>query len=243
MIQVITLTLYVLSFGPDSTLSQLPQELTTVDLVKELEEKHDAAAKKGNRREVSEEYLLQFQALATKHAGTEVGLQAELWILRNHWWKRAEGTMESTSIDHANQLIGTYPNSPQLAQIAQFSYLFGKTGLRPVMEKLVETSPHDIVDAAAYHALAGRLRRSKETEDLELANKYLTLLINKYGALAFRDTTYGAIATAMRSPHSKDSLEVGQPAPEITGETVHGTAMKLSDFRGKIVLLDFWGDW
>ena len=47
----------------------------------------------------------------------------------------------------------------------------------------------------------------------------------------------------MRSPHSKDSLEVGQPAPEITGVDVHGTAMKLSDFRGKIVLLDFWGDW
>ncbi len=241
--QVLTLTLCVLSFVPGSTLSLIPQELTTVDVVKELEEKHDAAAQKGNRREVSKEYLPQFQALATKHAGTEVGLQAELWVLRNHWWKRAEGTMESTSIDHANRLIGTYPNSPQLAQIAQFYYLFGKTGLRPMMEKLVESSPHDLVDAAAYHALASSLRRSKETDDVELAKKYLTLLINEYGDLAFRDTTYRAIATAMRSPHSKDSLEVGQPAPEITGVDVHGTAMKLSDFRGKIVLLDFWGDW
>ena len=37
-------------------------------------------------------------------------------------------------------------------------------------------------------------------------------------------------------------LEVGQTAPEITGKDVNGKAMKLSDFRGKIVVLDFFGD-
>jgi peroxiredoxin len=33
------------------------------------------------------------------------------------------------------------------------------------------------------------------------------------------------------------------PAPEITGTDIDGHAMKLSDFRGKVVLLDFWGHW
>ena len=38
-------------------------------------------------------------------------------------------------------------------------------------------------------------------------------------------------------------LSVGGVAPEITGQDVFGKPLKLSDFRGKIVLLDFWGDW
>jgi hypothetical protein len=39
------------------------------------------------------------------------------------------------------------------------------------------------------------------------------------------------------------NLAIGQPAPEITGEDIDGKPMKLSDFKGKVVLLDFWGDW
>jgi len=37
--------------------------------------------------------------------------------------------------------------------------------------------------------------------------------------------------------------EVGNLAPEISGEMLSGMAYNLSDFRGKVVLLDFWGDW
>jgi peroxiredoxin len=37
--------------------------------------------------------------------------------------------------------------------------------------------------------------------------------------------------------------KVGDAAPEIDGEDLDGKAMKLSDFRGKVVVLDFWGDW
>jgi thiol-disulfide isomerase/thioredoxin len=33
---------------------------------------------------------------------------------------------------------------------------------------------------------------------------------------------------------------VGLPAPEIDGETFDGTRMKLSDYRGKVVVLVFW---
>jgi cytochrome oxidase Cu insertion factor (SCO1/SenC/PrrC family) len=38
-------------------------------------------------------------------------------------------------------------------------------------------------------------------------------------------------------------MKVGQTAPEIKGTDVHGKAIKLSDFKGKIVVLDFFGDW
>ncbi len=36
---------------------------------------------------------------------------------------------------------------------------------------------------------------------------------------------------------------IGKVAPEITGEDLNGKPIKISDFRGKIVVIDFWGDW
>ena len=38
-------------------------------------------------------------------------------------------------------------------------------------------------------------------------------------------------------------LPVGSMAPEIAGEDIDGTFFKLSDYWGKVVLLDFWGNW
>ena len=38
-------------------------------------------------------------------------------------------------------------------------------------------------------------------------------------------------------------LQPGKVAPDIVGEDIDGKPMKLSDFRGKVVLLDFWGFW
>lgn len=42
---------------------------------------------------------------------------------------------------------------------------------------------------------------------------------------------------------AKSAIVIGQPAPEIVGTDIDGQPMKLSDFRGKAVLLDFWGHW
>jgi hypothetical protein len=38
-------------------------------------------------------------------------------------------------------------------------------------------------------------------------------------------------------------LEVGNRAMEISGEDIDGRRFKLSDYRGKVVVLDFWGNW
>jgi cytochrome oxidase Cu insertion factor (SCO1/SenC/PrrC family) len=39
------------------------------------------------------------------------------------------------------------------------------------------------------------------------------------------------------------AVAVGQAAPEIEGEDIDGKSFKLSDYRGKVVMLDFWGNW
>lgn len=39
------------------------------------------------------------------------------------------------------------------------------------------------------------------------------------------------------------NLRVGKTAPDIAGEDLDGVKFKLSDYRGKVVVLSFWGDW
>jgi thiol-disulfide isomerase/thioredoxin len=48
----------------------------------------------------------------------------------------------------------------------------------------------------------------------------------------------GCIATSTNS-----GLIDGKPAPEIRGVDADGQSFQLSDYRGKVVLLDFWATW
>lgn len=39
------------------------------------------------------------------------------------------------------------------------------------------------------------------------------------------------------------AIQVGQPAPEFTINSINNTPVKLSDYKGKYLLLDFWASW
>ena len=41
----------------------------------------------------------------------------------------------------------------------------------------------------------------------------------------------------------KPGVHIGDLAPEIEGADVNGDRFKLSDYKGKVVVLDFWGNW
>jgi hypothetical protein len=71
-----------------------------------------------------------------------------------------------------------------------------------------------------------------------------------FGTLfSFALTFPGCFQAAPRLPKAETPAlaavvpRVGQPAPEITGEDLDGVVFKLSDYRGKVVVLDFWGHW
>jgi thiol-disulfide isomerase/thioredoxin len=56
-----------------------------------------------------------------------------------------------------------------------------------------------------------------------------------------RKGTLGETATARLD--EMHNLAVGKPAPEIEGADLEGKPRKLSDYRGKVVVLVFWGSW
>ena len=50
-------------------------------------------------------------------------------------------------------------------------------------------------------------------------------------------------ATQEVKVHDPADLEIGKTAPEIEALDLDSKSFKLSDYRGKVVVLDFWGDW
>ena len=56
-----------------------------------------------------------------------------------------------------------------------------------------------------------------------------------------RTPTLGSVAAA--DLDELRHLAVGQPAPAIEGEDATGRVMRLADYRGKVVVLTFWGSW
>jgi hypothetical protein len=64
---------------------------------------------------------------------------------------------------------------------------------------------------------------------------------DKPGADKPGDSKPGSAAPA--DDGTPEGLEEGQRAPEILGTDTDGKEFKLSEYRGKVVLLDFWGHW
>lgn len=71
------------------------------------------------------------------------------------------------------------------------------------------------------------------------ADKLLAEAVELFGKaeLAARKTAAETELKAFRT------VRVGKEAPEIEGKDLDGKEFKLSDYRGKVVLLDFWGHW
>jgi cytochrome oxidase Cu insertion factor (SCO1/SenC/PrrC family) len=65
----------------------------------------------------------------------------------------------------------------------------------------------------------------------------LALALAPFGCTSWSNLTHGPAANQSSGP------VIGQPAPEIEGPDCDGAVFKLSDARGQVVLLDFWGNW
>jgi cytochrome oxidase Cu insertion factor (SCO1/SenC/PrrC family) len=69
------------------------------------------------------------------------------------------------------------------------------------------------------------------------------------GALAGCTVTSDSALSTSKTTDEKDRteetavVEVGHKVPDIDGEDIDRKNLKLSDYRGKVVLLDFWGNW
>lgn len=77
---------------------------------------------------------------------------------------------------------------------------------------------------------------------MQIALKHFQRVESEFpNAPYYGDRKLGPAATA--AVFEAKNLQIGCAAPEITAEDIDGVEFSLSDYRGKVVVLDFWGDW
>ena len=76
------------------------------------------------------------------------------------------------------------------------------------------------------------------------AKELLQLVIDKFADVEHKGVKLGQLAKQeLAAIKNLSRLAIGQVAPEIEGKDSDGKPFKLSDYRGKVVVLDFWAGW
>ena len=168
----------------------------------------------GWRERVSKEQL---RCPGAPSRGTESEVGALLWLMRETWWLRSDGTMESTAEPIIEDILTRHAGSPQLSVVPDSYFVLSKEKRAQVLAQLLE-SPHAEVRAAVHLRQAHGALRSNEPEAAEQLRANCASLLASYGDLPYHQTTYGEMARACLGRHSGDKLVIGQTVPEIQGE-------------------------
>jgi hypothetical protein len=136
-------------------------------------------------------------------------------------------------------LIEHYVTSDKLARVCQSLSYSPSPGAEKLLRKIAADSPHHDIKGQATLFLAQSLQRqSKDPKEIE------ALLETVESQFADVKLGRGTLADMAKGDLFEIRfLAVGKTVPEIEGQDIDNAAFKLSDYRGKVVVLDFWGNW
>lgn len=139
--------------------------------------------------------------------------------------------------------------SPALGELLEnamsLSRGLGAEEANKLLDRVIAESPHALPKAWAMYWQAQSLQsvqRQKDATDAakaEAAAKADRLFADAARLAEGTDASERIGAPAFE----KERLQIGMQAPDIVGEDVDGVAFKLSDYRGKVVMIDYWGFW
>jgi hypothetical protein len=213
-----------------------------------------------------EDFAPKFLQLARENPEDPVAIDALVWVVSN--FKSGEPPREAIGI-----LLEEHIQSEKLGDVCAAIGFLQVPHAEQLLRGILAKSPHESVQAQACFHLAGNLKQQielanyvKTQPDLakrieqyvgseyakqlaSLDEKYLTQQIEQLyerSAKSFSEfeTVRGKMGQiAERELFELRHLAIGKVAPDIEGTDIDGVPFKLSDYRGKVVVLDFWGHW
>ena len=191
-------------------------------------------------------YGPRFLELGLRAGKTPAGAQALVMALRTVQGDAAQQSQV------AERLVTDFLDSPELEKAVQrfggLRWSLGSAQAEALLRRVRDGSPLPAVQAAATFELAQVLMdpvyARDEAGDLQSTPRADTAparaLLEELGTKS-GDTRYAAQAAAFL--FELDHLQVGMVAPDFEATDQEGAKFKLSDYRGKVVMLDFWGNW
>lgn len=208
------------------------------------------------------------RALLDEDASDQAAFDALLWLLRErtaegemaanlellekHHFARADMSQAILSLQYANDPTGT-ALLDRLAKHSPHRNVRGQAtmaqaeALRDLLQRIAEVagaSEAERAQLAQYYSedqLAQLAKLDPAATQADAVKLYESVIRDYADVPATRRGVLGDAAKA--TLNEMQNLVVGKLAPDIEGEDIAAVPFKLSDYRGKVVMLDFWGHW
>jgi len=226
-------------------------------------EQYEALLKQFKEVGRSPDLINGFMTLAREHADDPAALKALAWIIVNV----REGDQPEAAVQMVLEQHLADENTKDICpQLIKTPTIAGEKLLRGLIDK----SSHQSVIANGCFYLAEHLREqlrlhqaissqpaTRRRFEQFYGKQFTAQLVARdagqmtqemeglYDRLAtdFADVDKELTEKSQTQLNEIRHLAIGKPAMEIEGEEIYGEKLKLSDFRGKVVVLTFWGHW
>lgn len=207
-----------------------------------------AARKAGTAREALPaspvfDFLPRFRALAEKAPASEESGRALLWIYQNERGRDAAENQKLAAAKEAllNQLLDNHAGAAFLAPLARTlarTISYGEEPNLRILKLLAAKNQTAQVRTWVLFGLGAWGLESEKASPEEKAEgrRLIEELIAQHPDSEAAKASSGMLFAA-------DHLKLGDTPPDFETTDVDGVAFKLSDYRGKVVVLDFWGFW
>jgi thiol-disulfide isomerase/thioredoxin len=162
--------------------------------------------------------------------------------------KPNEGETPGAIYDEAANLIAEkYPSSPEIAHFCE-GLRSGESWAVPYerhLRAILKVNKDRFVRCSAQFALANLVQATTEDRQAEAEALFKQFLAEFDGTHSYygRRIEQGYIEQVKGQLVELQRRAVGMPVPEITGIDLDNKPLKLSAYRGRVVLLSFWGTW
>ncbi len=175
------------------------------------------------------------QAAAADYAGTADAVSFLMLIVSSAGNDReaAAAALETLALRHLDH-PATAELGPMLPMLGR---VVGADMVPALLEQFAKSTNADVRGWALLGMHQSTIEKGERDGD---AYKVARMELTKAAELAADERLRGEIQGAI---DLREKLGVGSIAPDIVGEDLDGVTFKLSDYRGKVVFLDFWGDW
>jgi hypothetical protein len=179
--------------------------------------------------------------LARKNPKEAFAPDALLWVVQKTRGSKANEAVKILLKDHIQ--------SPKMDSVPRFLLYSGMPQADDHLRTLLEKNKDKKVQGFACLSLAQLYKmRAEDPKTPDAKRERLYGQATEYCDRVVKDfadvKSYRPLGDLAKSELFEiKNLRIGQIAPIIEGEDIDGKKFSLKDYRGKVVMLDFWGNW
>lgn len=181
-----------------------------------------------------DDFAEKFLALAEANPESSSAVDALIWVSEH-----SRGEM----LERANaRLLTDHSSDARLLPIIFMMMYSREDGTEAQLRELTKSSEASVRGVATF--ALGSFLMKKDDQSPE-AKMLLQSVVDDYSDVSFdmRGNDFKIAPKAEGALFALNNLQIGMMAPDIQGVDLDGVDFKLSEYRGKVVLLDFWGNW